>query len=163
MCFIVLKKNKLHRKIHVTKAWRVVFKVKPLGKRNGWGNIIHSSAFGKSNKKYGDRIPGVWFKPNTTRLHICSAVNKKKNHCFTSKKNLPMNKFTRVVIQQVAMKDGRFKYQITINKIVVHKVINKGPRSYKNVKMYASSPWAKPARAVLKNLKFRNLPIHVGE
>ena len=74
-----------------------------------------------------------------------------------------MKKFTRVVIQQVALKDGRFKYQIIINKHVVHKVINKHPRSFKNVNMYASSPWAKPARAVLKNLKFRNLPIPVGE
>ena len=136
----------------------VSFKIKPINKRKGWSSIIHATAHGRNNHKYGDRIPGVWFISNTNRMHICSAVNGKKNYCFNTKKDLPKNKYSKVVIRQVQRKDGKLVYQIFVNGKLVHQKINKAPRSFRNVKPYAADPWHKPARAIIKQLKWRNLP-----
>jgi hypothetical protein len=36
----------------------------------GWGSIFHFSATGGNCCEYGDRVPAVWFYPDSHRLHI---------------------------------------------------------------------------------------------
>jgi len=145
---------------HMSRAWLLSFQIKPISTRRGWSNIIHATAHNRNMHKYGDRIPGVWFLSNTNRMHICSAVNGNKNYCFNTRQNLPKNKFSTVVIRQIQRKDGKFVYQIFLNSKLLHQKINRATRSFKNVKLYAADPWYNPARAIVKQLKWKSLPYH---
>jgi hypothetical protein len=146
----------------MSKAWKLSFKIKPTDKQKGWSNIIHATAHGRNYHKYGDRTPGIWFISNTNRLHICSAVNGNKNYCYNTR-DLPSNAYSTITIQQIQRNDGQFVYQILVNGTMLHQKINDAPQSFKNVKLYASDPWYKPAKAIVKQLEFKNKPYKAGK
>ena len=138
-------------------GWRVVFHIQPFDIVHGWGSVLHATIGGNIGK-YGDRIPGVWFLPGKTQLHICSAVNGNKNYCKNTKP-LPLNKFSTVVIQQIqkAPFGNHYYYQIIINNIVEHDVLNTRPKAFHNVKYYLGDPWYWAARAFVRGLSVVNL------
>ena len=155
-----LKRNNLLTTVKVLqRGWSVSFEIKPTGIVSRWANIIHAT-LGRDNKRYGDRNPAVWFRPNTRRLHICSAVSGNKNRCYNSA-SLPKNKFTRVLIRQIQKRDFKYHYQIFINGRKRLDVINRRPRIFKNVKYYATDPWYTAANAQLRSFKLKMFP-HKG-
>ena len=46
---------------------------------------------------------------------------------------------------------------------MVHQKINNAPRVFKKVKLYAADPWHKPAKAIVKQLEFKNKPYKKGK
>jgi len=153
-----LIKNRIFSSLpRVGKQWYLSFDVKPTGTVGSLSNIVHAT-IGKDSERFGDRIPGVWFRPGKTELSICSAVNEKKNSCWTSKA-LPLNKFTNVRVRQVwNPKLSVYELIVELDDKVVHKVVNHGAEIFENVLFYASNPWHTPAKAVVRHLVFQNLP-----
>ena len=77
-----LKKSKLiTQRETLPRTWAITLKVNPYNTVNVLSNILHAT-IGKDNERYGDRIPGIWFLPKTTKLFICSAVNGNKNLAY---------------------------------------------------------------------------------
>ena len=127
--------------------------IKPTGKVNDWSNIFHTT-IGGNHGKYGDRVPGIWFRKNTNKLHICSAVSGKVNYCYDSQ-SLPTNKFTQLMVRQIQKEDdNRYHYQIFVNNKKVHEIVNTKPEVFKNVVFYAADKWYKPAKAQLRKVNF---------
>ena len=136
----------------LSRGWSVYIKITPYGIRKGWSNIMHAT-IGGNNRNYGDRIPGIWFRPGSTRLHICSAVNGNKNKCYESSP-LPLRKEATVVVRQIqSWKDFKYYYQIFINRKRVYSIQNKDTTVFKNVEYFLSDPWYVPANAKLGDFK----------
>ena len=137
---------------YLPRGWRVTFEITPLGTQKGWSNILHST-IGGNDKRYGDRTPGIWFLPGSTKLHICSAVNGKRNFCYDSSP-LPLNKMSRVTVIQVqSPKSYKYYYQIYINRKRVVNIHNRKPRVFRNTKFFAADGWYNPANAKINNLQ----------
>jgi hypothetical protein len=70
-----LKKDKLLKKIKISKNYTLTFSIRPKGKLPGWTNIIRSTI---SNERSccnpGDRLPGIWFWGASTNLYIINSV-----------------------------------------------------------------------------------------
>lgn len=128
----------------------MAFDLKPLGTRRGWSSILHATT-GGNIARYGSRTPGIWFISNTNRLHICSAVNGRKNHCFNTPQ-LEQDVYSKILIRQKQKEDGKYWYEIFVNDKLLHQVVNRKPQAFKNVKFYESDPWHKAAEACLRNL-----------
>uniref|UniRef100_A0A7M5V4W2 Cnidarian restricted protein n=1 Tax=Clytia hemisphaerica TaxID=252671 RepID=A0A7M5V4W2_9CNID len=139
-------------------GWRVSVQIRPLGIVNGFSSILHAS-IGGNKKNYGDRVPAIFFRPKSTRLHICSAVNGHPNYCFDSHP-IPRNRYTNVVIQQVEKPNygNLYFYQIFINGRKVRDVLNTKPQVFRNVQYFASNPFYQPAIANIRNFRLTNTP-----
>ena len=136
-------------------AWYVSFEIFPQDVVNGLSNVIHFTAKGNTGK-HGYRIPSVFFKSRTTKLTICSSINKNVNRCFTSKA-LKHHQFTKVEITQRQISRSKYRYSIHIAGKRVFNIINSRARYHRNVKVYRSNPWTPPAKALIKNLVYGNL------
>ena len=104
-------------------------------------NVLHFSAGGDDNENYGDRIPAVFIQNrglDNSYIQIASAVNGDKNYMVHIK--FFVNIQYQISIRQY--KDhGQHWYQIMVNGKTFHTVINRKPKRFRNVKMYASNPW----------------------
>ena len=134
------------------------FRIRPYGKINKWGSILHVTK-GGNNGAHGDRIPGVWFWPNTNKLHITTSLGTNKNYNWNSKE-LPTNKDTEVNIKQKAFNccphcKCHHRFIITIDKKVVLNVYNHSPKTFHNVKVYQGDPWYSAAKAYIRNLQVK--------
>ena len=146
------KSNLIATKDELPRGWKVSFEINPFAIYGGWSNIIHAT-IGRDVGRHGDRTPGIWFLPGTTRMHICSTVNGKANYRYNTAA-LPLNKQSTVSVQQVqSPKNHQYYYQIYIDGKKAHEILNKSPQIFKNVKYYAGVPWHNPAKATID--KFR--------
>ena len=107
-----------------------------------WSNI----------KKYGSRIPAVFFQPNSNKLTICSAINGKKSHCWNSKVDLPTNKFSKIFIKQKLV-GTKYYYSITVDSKKVFNIENTKPITLYRARVFLSDPWYPAAQAFVKSLK----------
>ena len=153
---MVTERSKLKR------GWKVSFKIRPTEVVSGWSNIMHATT-GGNIAQYGDRTPGIWFHSQTTKLHICSAVNGNKNYCFNSEP-LPLNKESFIAVLQIQTNENspQYTYEIFINGVKVLSVFNDKPEKFENVKYYASDPWYQSAKATITDFKV-NVYKHTGE
>jgi len=135
----------------VFKSWSLVFSVKPLATVSGYSIIIHAT-IGSDDGVYGDRIPGVFMEPNSTRLYVRTAVNGDKAKMFQNcVKHLPLHSFTEVRIEQsYEEKLTKMKFNGTL----CQQMVNNDMREFQNVKVYASNPWWEPANAVIMGYSF---------
>ena len=154
--FIYLEHEKLKKSTLIAqqktlpRGWKVFFKIYPSGTVKGWANILYATIFGR-RRKYGSRIPAIWFRSRTTKLYICSAVNRNKDYCYTSTP-IPLHKTSSITVQQIqSKKNYQYYYQIFINGKRVVNILNKNAQVFKNVKYYASNPWHNPARATINH------------
>ena len=115
----------------------------------GWHNILHFTT-GDDVHSPGSRIPGVWMYKDA--LYICSDVNGISNYCWTSKP-IPVNVIFRLQIRQIREGAG-YIYLIQIDGYVHHEVINRQPRVFHGVKLYASDPWYAAQKGEMRNLEY---------
>jgi hypothetical protein len=66
---------------------------------DGWGDIIHITATGDNCCEYGDRVPGVWFKPGTRALHIRDGSNEEGTGGCDPSEELPAGTPTTVRVE----------------------------------------------------------------
>ena len=83
----------------ITKEFKISFDVmiKTYSKVAQFENVIHLTTDG-DKKKYGDRIPGVWFL--NKRLYIFTALNNNKNTMFHSSQNFDPGKWIHIEMSQ---------------------------------------------------------------
>eukprot|EP00111_Clytia_hemisphaerica_P008352 TCONS_00024387-protein len=138
----------------IQKAYRFTMEIKPLGVRHGWTNIFHATSNAGNCCGYGSRIPAFFLFSGSTRLHMCNAVNGRGN--FYIDRTIPMNKFTKVDLQQV-LESGEYRYSIFFNNVEVYTIVNKKPQVFKHVNVYFGDRFYTPSNALIRNFHFENL------
>ena len=122
----------------------------------GWTNIIHLTATGGNCCNYGDRTPAVWFHSSSTtatgnKLHICSSINGNGNTCFNPGLVVRRGQWATMEIKQY--KEGSFyRYQATVNGVLVASALNKQAREFSYVKVYGSDKWYNTAQGSMRRL-----------
>ena len=151
-------KNNLDRTISTLyKQWSVSVDIMPTGLIGSHGNIFHIG-LGPDMVSYGDRIPAIWFLPDTTQLHITSAVNGQPNYRPSDTDPIPMNEWTRVEVSQLRLTDGSYQHTIRVGDTIYDQILNTDPREFKNIKVYTSDNHYLAADALLTNFKIDTFP-----
>jgi hypothetical protein len=150
---LTLKKNNLLRIINAERDYRLEFTITPTAKIPGWSEIFHVTTSDRDCCGIGDRMPGMWFYNNTTRLHIRSGGADGGNLGIDPPMELPLNKETTVVIElngpfMTVKYYGGVTYQSTLARST--------DRPYGKAKFYACSNWYNAAKATVKNVKWTN-------
>ncbi|XP_047137853.1 uncharacterized protein LOC100198704 isoform X2 [Hydra vulgaris] len=136
------------------KEFSVSFDVKPNSFAAEWRNVIHFT-IGSNIGNYGDRVPGVWFHQNGNGgLHIAAPINGNANRYFDTKP-LALNEWTNVEISQ-KLEESVYIYIIKINGESVFAEENTQPKSFEDVKVYASDPWYPVQDGSIKDFYFIN-------
>ena len=105
-------------------------------------NILHFSAGGADNTNYGDRLPAVYIKNGgllNSYIQIASAVNGNKNHVVDIQFFVGI--LHQITIRQYKDFHGQHVYQILVDGKSRERIVNSQPKSFKDVKFYASNPW----------------------
>lgn len=151
----LVKGHLIDEKAYLSPYYQLSFRVKPTGKTSSWGSIIHATV-GGDIYRYGDRTPGIWFHGQSTRLHICSAINGNRNSCWNSPFELPLNSFSTIVIKQQLV-NGKLLFQVFVNGSVKYSVENKQAEYFPHVNVYGADKWYDPAKAIVTDYKFVDL------
>lgn len=153
-----------HKDIIFTKDYYLEFTIWPDQTSNKkWINILH----GTISNEMGDysqqgRIPGVWFWPNTKRLHIVHGFGKSGeigyNFSINPEYILPNHQNTRVII---ICEGNAFKvFLMNDRNMIVENISKKSPRN-KRVggygRLYISSPAWDSAKGFIHNLSYCTL------
>ena len=134
--------------------WKFSFKIKPFKVEAGWTNVMHAT-IGKNYGRHGDRTPGIWFIPDTTKFQVATCIDDKSNAIYKTSTAIPLNQYSTVVVQQTpnAKNKAFYDFQVIVNGKIEVSVVNKKPRTFKKVKYYASDPWYEAPHAAMKDFK----------
>jgi hypothetical protein len=89
------------RRVQVKQNWIIKFTINPTGKLQDptlWASILHISGGDMDSHQFGDRIPAIWFWPNSTRLHVSIPTNKNENWTMNISKELPLNTDSTITV-----------------------------------------------------------------
>ena len=128
--------------------------VSAIASLKGWRNILHFSATGKNCCNYGDRIPGVWFQPNTLTLYIVDGHTQEGNSdTLKMKCDLKPLTLQRGRAYRVKMVFKQKSVSIWVNgKVACSNIPRKDRKVFKNVQVYASDPWYAAADVAINGL-----------
>ena len=101
-----------------------------------WKSLFHLTTgedFG-----VGGRIPAVFLNPGKY-FYTCYHVNGNDDYCQNY--NYELNKDYHFEISQHKNSKGEAVYSIIVNGETVHKIVNKTPLKYNDVKLFLSDPW----------------------
>ena len=94
-----------HDTVFIPLDYRVQFSVTPDSgvltntERSGaWGSLFHFTATGANCCEYGDRVPAVWFYPQSRRLHIVHGQKDSGNNHCSPEEQIPAGVATSVRI-----------------------------------------------------------------
>lgn len=152
--YLNLVRNNLIQEFDITKDYKLDITIHPTGVISGWSNVIHSTLSGNNCCGSKDRLPGLWFFSNTTRLHIRTSTMQVGNDGYDPNIELPLNKDTRVVI---IVKGDELKIEYSGGVTFSHTDKISKDRYYGRAKFYASDPWYNSSIAKIKNVKWTNL------
>ena len=99
--------------------------------RQGWSNVFGFQKQGVKDVGMGSRVPGVWLRPFSTVLHICMALNNRPSDCRDSDE-MPIETWFKLNIKQFRW-EGKYTYQIFIDDVLKHSVINNQPMIFEEV------------------------------
>ena len=119
-------------------------------------NIVHFTATGNNHGSYGDRIPGVWFAPNSRKLYVVDGHTADFNSdsitggwkCHDKLLTLQPNKKYRL---RMVFKPKTLSVYVN-GRAACTNVPRAGRKVFKNVQVYVGDPWSNPANAEVANL-----------
>lgn len=126
--------------------YEVGFTVIPHGASPGWHNLIHFNADGTDYGHPGSRVPGVWFYPNSTRMHTVDGgdTNANYNDYCDRPQQLPIGVPTAVRILMLSN-----QVWIYMNGTLACTEVRHGRQLWTNVTVYVSDPWYPAALATV--------------
>ena len=134
---ITPSKGSLIKRFPIDPDYKIEFTIIPTGKGKGWRNIFHNTIDGKDMCD-SCRVPGFWFWPDTTRLHIRTGVIGSGNFGYDPKMELPENQETNVTVQ---VQNDELK--VELSGAVTHSATVKifENRAHGAAKFYGSDPF----------------------
>ena len=138
------------------KQWHLSLDIMPTGLTSNWSNIVHVG-IGGNKEKYGDRTPGIWFPPMSTKLCIASAINNNPNFQVNTTQ-IPINQWSHVEIYQIRIEDGAYQLYIKIDNTTAYTIVNENPSAFSNIEVFTSDNYYPAADADIKNLVLVSYP-----
>ena len=153
---VAVRGNLIDSRLTFEKEYSVSFTFAAYKFSSGWHNILHFTT-GDDIGSPGSRIPAVWMHMSKgdekeKPILISSDVSGNSNYCWTSK-SIPVNAIIQIQIRQIR-EGSTYIYQILIDGEVHHEVINRQPRVFRDVKLYASDPWHAAQKGEIDNLEY---------
>lgn len=134
---------------NVTENFSLSFVITPTQKlQNQWGNIVQFTASGDDGK-FGDRAPGIWFFPNSTRLHVRIGCTEAWNWGMDGRNEIPLNQPTQVFLE---CKGNQIKLTIGQD---MQTATQPGKRYVGKTMVYATSRHHAPAKASITNMCYK--------
>ena len=124
---------------------------------SAWGNILRFTAGTRDTSILGDRQPAIFITGHTNKFHSCYGLNDNRNHCFTSQESLIVGEWYSIELSQV-QQGTNYVYFARINGKVIHEATNENPKTFNDVHVYRSDDFYEPAKVLLRNLIYYNLP-----
>ena len=115
-----------------------------------WASTVHLTV-GSNNGEHGARIPAIWLNSNSF-WYVSSSVNGNKDHGHKFM-NVSLNSWTSFRIWQEQIPDGTYIFEYSINDKTIYSIVNRDPRSFRNVHIYASDPWHVAVKAKIRNFE----------
>lgn len=146
-----IRRNRLIKKMRLSQNYRLTFDIKPVAAARGWRSIIHFSTGGNY-----PRLPGIWFRPGSLRLHVRSSTFREKNRGRDPSPELPAGVYTNVRVEVLnehlrVFLNGDLKINLGgyQNPFV----------SDKPVYVYVGDPWyaAPLGRTMIKNVNYLDM------
>ena len=106
---------------------------------------------------WGFGVLGFW--ADSYKLHICSAINEEKNHCYNTVTDLPTNRYTQINIKQAQNTKGVYFFVVRLDGKEVYRVQNNQPQTFQNLKLYQSDPWYLPAKAFIRKVEVKTTKV----
>jgi len=136
------------------KEWHITHEMKPTSYPNGtaWTNSLHLGT-GGFNAKYGDRVPLIHpygSGRGIPSLTVASAISGEKNH-WAQFNFVPLNTWTTISISQT-LEDGTFMFRVSINDTELLVVPNLRPEEFRDVAVFASTPFGEAQEGAIRNL-----------
>lgn len=132
--------------------WKWTFSIRPTGvvKSSSFANIFHVTRNGKNMEGQGARAPGVWFFPDTTRLHVSMFGMTETNQSLNPPMQLPLNQVTNVSIT--------FENEILNVKlsgaVTYEESLKMAPSGVGVAQLWSPNPWNPSFIGILTNLSF---------
>ena len=136
------------------RIYRVSFDVKPNSFSKEWRSVLHFT-IGSDLTNYGDRIPGVWFHHSGDgSLYIAAPINGNLDRVFKTEP-VPLKEWSHIEISQ-QLENSIYIYAIRLNGEKVFSEENTQPKTFENVKVYASDPWYPAQDGSIRDLIISN-------
>ena len=140
----------------ICEDWKFSVDLKlPSQPTNKWLNVFGVQVATAKHGTYGARIPAILIKANEKDiyLHICNSMNNQPSVCYNTKAKWNTGNWINLKLSQT---NGL--YEIKVENVLVHKVVNKTPRKWNNVKIVAGNIYGrfghyKPASGEYRNFK----------
>ena len=97
----------------------------------------------------GARVPAIYFTKDQLRTR--TGINSNNNYEYNDKDPFSLYEPTKVEINQLYI-GGKYMFNVIIGGVTKHSRVNENPKSYTDVKVYASNPWMNPANAAISDL-----------
>lgn len=160
--FQIVKGNLVNSWLESSSEFSLRFNITPYRAIPGYANIIHVTETGK-NTGPGGRMPGVWFNPESTRLHVCvycmGHINP--NLCINLDDDIPSYKKTHVNIQlSKRAGDAPHIYILSIDidhVLVKYEECNNPYRASARATIYHGNPWHTAAEAWLEDVVYQDI------
>merc|ERR1712048_959724 len=137
------------------KEWGLRFEIRPSSFSNGWKSILHLTTGGNCCK-IGQRIPAFFWhtnkgNANQRSMHITFHRDGAGNAIVNSPL-LAKNRWAKIKMSQRKV-SNKYIISIQVNGKRIYTKENRSPRTFKNVKVYASDPYTPEAQGTLRRLK----------
>ncbi|XP_066926984.1 uncharacterized protein [Clytia hemisphaerica] len=134
-------------------SYKFTFTINPLGYIAGESNILRVTNTEQDCCNHGDRIPGLFFAPNSTNLLIRNAINGNGNQLVN--KTIPLYHTTYVTILQRQYGQERYRYSISINATEIYRAINNRFVPYDNVTVWMSDKFHTAANVIVDRFEYQ--------
>ena len=134
-----------------TGNYRLSFDIVPTGTVAEWSSILHFNNGGKDCCDFGNRSPGFWFFPGSTRLH-CRIGDSTDGNWGIDTDALPINRRTKVTLEC-----NGADVKLTVG-ATVYTAKRPANRFVGNLLVYGGDPWYPAANAAIRRLDYKILP-----
>jgi len=122
---------------------------------DGWASILHFTATGKDCCSLGDRVPALFSNNKQNYLAFMSNVDNNGNFWkATPAGSVPTNTWSKIKIEQ-KFEGFQWRYTVQVEGVgTLINVINKKPKIWQNVAVYAGDPFYPATHATIRNLDY---------
>lgn len=117
-----------------------------------WSGIFHITATGNNCCEYGDRIPGMWFAPNSRRLTVADGQPSNGNDYWKANEG-QIGDLQPNVAYLVTVECRQTTFTVKINGVEAYSAARVDRSRFPHAHVFAPDPWYDEAYASISNFE----------